>query len=76
MQSTRSRPLDPLLLDDGLVSGGSIPSAARYLGQTPESAMVNEIFNNPDAWNVQFGGEGHMDSAGPMDVGEFRLIQS
>lgn len=60
--------MDSTFLEDGLVSGGSsIPSAAVF---GPESAMVNEIFNNPDAWSVQFGVEGHMDSAGPIDVGE------
>ena len=48
----RSRPLDPLFLaEDGLASGSSIPSAAVF-GQSPESAMVNEIFNNPDAWSL------------------------
>ncbi|KAF9072381.1 hypothetical protein BDP27DRAFT_1320363 [Rhodocollybia butyracea] len=59
---TRFRPLDPLLLDDGLASGSSISSAPVF-GSTPESAMVNEIFNNPDAWSVQVGDEGN--SAGP-----------
>ncbi|KAF5366348.1 hypothetical protein D9757_011464 [Collybiopsis confluens] len=52
----RSRPLDPLLLEDGLASGSSsfLSSAPVLgLGQTPESAVVNEIFNNPDAWSVQ-----------------------
>ncbi|KIK55667.1 hypothetical protein GYMLUDRAFT_834483 [Collybiopsis luxurians FD-317 M1] len=49
----RSRPLDPLFLaEDGLASGSSVPSAAVVFGQSPESAMVNEIFNNPDAWNL------------------------
>lgn len=68
LHSTRSRPIDSIFLEDGLVSGSnSVPSAAVF---GPESAMVNEIFNNPDAWSVQFGVEGYMDSAGPTDVGE------
>ncbi|KAJ3970912.1 hypothetical protein EV361DRAFT_255013 [Lentinula raphanica] len=54
IQPTRSRPLAPLPLEDGPHSGSSsIPSGG--FGQSPESAMVEEIFNNPDVWSVQFG---------------------
>ncbi|KAJ3797906.1 hypothetical protein GGU11DRAFT_744809 [Lentinula aff. detonsa] len=81
IQPTRSRPLDPLLLEDGLNSGSSsIPSVSLSFGQSPESAMVDEIFNNPDVWSVQFGEPDDMDSEsavnlGGLDSGSTRLAE-
>ncbi|KAJ3906914.1 hypothetical protein F5879DRAFT_1066429 [Lentinula edodes] len=63
-----SRPLDPLLLEDGLVSGLSNMSSVGF-GKSPESAMVDEIFNNPDVWSIQFDEERNADSAGAVDSG-------
>ena len=63
----RPRPLDSSLmqLNDGMVVEGGSSSATVY-GMTPESAMVNEIFNNPDAWDTRFDEEGDVDYAGPL----------
>ncbi|KAJ3866138.1 hypothetical protein EV359DRAFT_79846 [Lentinula novae-zelandiae] len=63
-----SRPLDPLLLEDGLVSGLSNMSSVGF-GKSPESAMVDEIFNNPDVWSIQLDEERNADSAGAVDSG-------
>ncbi|KAJ4486696.1 hypothetical protein C8J55DRAFT_23265 [Lentinula edodes] len=63
-----SRPLDPLLLEDGLVSGLSNMSSVGF-GKSPESAMVDEIFNNPDVWSIQFDEERNADSASAVDSG-------
>lgn len=50
-------PLDSLLLhldgDGRLITTTSTPSPSVY-GITPESAMVNEIFHNPDSWDAHF----------------------
>ncbi|KAJ4490486.1 hypothetical protein J3R30DRAFT_3399815 [Lentinula aciculospora] len=67
IQPTHSRPLDPLFLEDGLLSGTSIPSVG--FGQSPESAMVEEIFNNPDVWSVQFDEDDSVNSGGAADFG-------
>lgn len=64
-----SRPLDPLLLEDGLVSGLSNMSSVGF-GKSPESAMVDEIFNNPDVWSIQLDEERNADFAGAVDFGE------
>ncbi|KAJ3746296.1 hypothetical protein DFH05DRAFT_932603 [Lentinula detonsa] len=70
IQPTRSRPVDPLLLEDGLNSGSSsIPSVSFSFGQSPESAIVDEIFNNPDVWSVQFGEPDDMDSESAVNLG-------
>ncbi|KAJ3719659.1 hypothetical protein DFJ43DRAFT_735665 [Lentinula guzmanii] len=70
IQPTRSRPVDPLLLEDGLNSGSSsIPSVSFSFGQSPESAIVDEIFNNPDVWSVQFGEPVDMDSESAVNLG-------
>ncbi|KAJ3807243.1 hypothetical protein F5876DRAFT_68280 [Lentinula aff. lateritia] len=64
-----SRPLDPSLLEDGLVSGLSSNMSSVGFGKSPESAMVDEIFNNPDVWSIQFDEERNADSAGAVDSG-------
>ncbi|KAJ4464713.1 hypothetical protein C8R41DRAFT_114024 [Lentinula lateritia] len=67
--SIHSRPLDPSLLEDALVSGLSSNMSSVGFGKSPESAMVDEIFNNPDVWSIQYDEERNVDSAGAADSG-------
>lgn len=56
--------------DDGRLVATSTPSSSVY-GITPESAMVNAIFHNPDCWDAHFDDlEGDIDYAGP-DAGKY-----